>query len=177
MISLFVGAVTPQGHILRRLYVLFGQTMQAVNYGDLYTAIDLFNEGYDLLLQMPQYVQYTPAAPIFDEYIERANEMSFRIRSGYVTIDDFRAYLSPLSNIVSSVFGPLGFNGVSSVIDGGFNAVFDDINGIANGLNVAFNALSHGDILGAITGGIGSVINGKLNAIGSLFDGIGGLFG
>lgn len=149
--------------------------MKAVDYDDLYTAIDHFNEGHDLLLQTQPYVQFTPAAPIFDEYIESANEMSFRIRSGYVTIDDFRQYLSPLSNIVSSIFGSLAYR-ASSVIDGGFNAVFDDIDGMANGLNIASNALSHGDILGAIAGGIGSVIDGKLNAIGSLFNGFGDLF-
>lgn len=150
--------------------------MEAVNHGDLYDAINHFNRGYDLLLQMPRYVQYTPAAPIFNGYIERANEINFRIRNGYVTLDDFHEFLSPLSHIVSSVFGPIAY-GASSVIDGGFNAIFDDIDGMANGLDIAFNALSHGDILGAIAGGIGSVINGKLNALGSLLHGFGGLFG
>ena len=55
--------------------------------------------------------------------------------------------------------------------------MFDDINGMAKGLTTAVSALSHGNILGAITGGIGSVIGGKLNAIGSLAKGFKGIFG
>lgn len=171
-----VGAATPHGRILRKLHRLFEETQQAVDYGDLCAAIDLFYEGYHLLLRMPAYVQCTPAAPIFNRYIDRANELNFKIRNGYVTLHDFREFLSPLSNVVSSVCGPYG-NAVTRAIDGGFNAVFDDINGMANGLCVAVNELSQGDIFGAIAGGIGNVINGKLNAIGSLLNGLRGFLG
>lgn len=154
---------------------MFEETKQAVDYGDLCAAIDLFYEGYHLLLCMPPYVQWTPAASIFNRCIDRANELNFKIRNGYVTLHDFREFLSPLSNVVSSTCGPYG-NVVSRAIDSGFNAVFDDINGMAKGLCVAVDELSQGDIMGAISGGIGSVINGKLNAIGSLLNGIRGFF-
>lgn len=85
---------------------MFVKTRQAVDYGDLCAAIDHFYEGYHLLLQMPPYVQYTPAAPMFNHYIQRANELNFKITSGYVTLNDFRTFLSPLTNVVSSFCGP-----------------------------------------------------------------------
>lgn len=151
--------------MIRRLLDLYGQTQQAVNNGDLNTAIIFFNEGYDLIHQLLPYVQNTPAAPLFYQYVEKFNALNFKIRNGYVTLNDFNEFLSPMSNIVSSTFGALA-NGVSNIIGGGINAVFDDVNGMVNGVNTAVGAFSRGDILGAITGGIESVIQGKINAIG-----------
>lgn len=169
---MFAGAA--QSNMLLGLRELTVELDQAVYNNNLPASISLFYDICNLLFQLQPNVRNTPLATRINQLIQQSNEITFKIRNRQVTLYDFRPFLTLLSNVELPFFDKL-LNGAAQVIGSGVDAVMDDVNGMVNGVNVATNALKNGDILGAVTGAVGSVFNGKLNALRSLARGIGGL--